>query len=124
MTKSKRKRRIMKEFRIDEISGVDRPAQTTATVAIMKRRTDDNDDGIEKRALLTTATDGHTHLIIDEVGPAARAMGGRTDYVDSSDGGRGHSHPWILDPDSGAITIGMAAGHVHTAMASWIYPEG
>lgn len=31
------KRRIMEEFTIDEISGVDKPAQTPATVAIIKR---------------------------------------------------------------------------------------
>ena len=56
-----------------------------------------------KRAFLTTPTDGHTHLLSDEVGPDMRGASGQTSFED------GHSHPWIMNTDTGAITIGMVA---------------
>ena len=52
------RKRIMREFRIDEISGVDNPAQEGARVAVMKR--DDGEAqspcGRLKRALATWPT--------------------------------------------------------------------
>lgn len=61
----------------------------------------------KKRAFLTTPTDGHTHLLSDEVGPDMRGAAGSTSWED------GHSHPWIMNTDTGAITIGMVNGHTH-----------
>jgi len=130
---------VFKDFTIDEISAVDRPAQPNAKVSIMKRATvlkqeDEEEDALEaedegvdkgktkkggkkpkkgepgyvgKRAFLTTATDGHQHLLTDEVGPEERGAAGQTSFED------GHSHPWIMNIDTGAITIGMANGHTH-----------
>lgn len=115
---------VFKEFSIDEISAVDRPAQPSATVSIMKRAKkeddipDPEDEGADekkkaptatsKRAFLTTPTDGHTHILSDEVGPDQRGAAGETSWS------HGHSHPWIMNTDTGAITIGMAEGHIHT----------
>jgi hypothetical protein len=61
---------------------------------------------LTKRQALTTATEGHTHLVYlgDSETPA---QAGETSYVD------GHFHPWILSKD-GTITIGEASGHTHS----------
>ncbi len=45
MTTQSRKRRVMREFRIDELSAVDKPAQAHARMTIMKRADpEENDD--------------------------------------------------------------------------------
>lgn len=101
---------IMRRFRLDEISAVDSPAQKKALAAIMKRDdTPPADSEVRKRMRLTTATDGHSHLIDD-----AAESGGYTQYgnVGGPDGYAYHSHPWVKD-DKGNIVIGMAAGHTH-----------
>ena len=87
----------MLAFRIEEISGVDRPAQVGARVAIMKRE----DPAIGKRAVLTTATEGHTHLV-----QTYESLSGDTSWVDE------HTHPWILN-ENGTIKVGEARGHSH-----------
>lgn len=101
---------IMRRFRLDEISAVDSPAQKKALAVLMKR---DDDPAapteLRKRMRLTTATDGHSHLIDDSA-----ESGGYTQYgnVGGPDGYAYHSHPWVKD-DKGNIVIGMAAGHTH-----------
>lgn len=92
-------KQIMKEFEIDEISAVDRPAQGGAKATIMKRHSREHDT--TKRAVLTTATDGHTHLV-----QTYESMSGDTSWVND------HSHPWILS-ENGIITLGEAVGHTH-----------
>ncbi len=95
-------RTIMRSFKMDEISGVDRPAQVEAKAAIMKR------DSVEKvmaSMALTTMTGGHAHLITMGGGDYLRRAG-QTDYVD------GHSHPWLMD-EAGNLTVGHAQGHNH-----------
>lgn len=126
---------VFKDMTLDEISFVDRPAQPGATMSILKMDrdkrldtkvddeevSDDSLQGIDtdakpekerekqysKRAFLTTATDGHTHTLTNESGPDQRAAAGVTSMAD------GHTHPWILNLDTGAITIGEAMGHTH-----------
>lgn len=112
-SQSGRRRRIMRALKIEEISAVDRPAQEGATALIMKR--DDGEDGsqkktvgpeaVEKRAMLTTSTDGHVHLILIDHGHGEMTSG-ETSYVD------GHSHPWVRT-EGGTIVIGEARGHTH-----------
>jgi hypothetical protein len=87
-------RKIMKEFRLDEISIVDRPAQEHAKITIAKR-------ALTKAIAITSPSDGHAHLITtrDE-------RSGITSYV------AGHSHDWLLD-DSGNIVLAEAEGHTH-----------
>lgn len=106
------KKNIMRKFRMFEISGVDKPAQAGATVSLMKRAEPTVEDAkdLQKRAGITTATRGHTHLVIinyeDRYEDSGDRTHGTTSYAD------GHSHPWIMN-DKGEIVIGEAAGHTH-----------
>lgn len=101
------KKRIMRALKINEISGVDRPAQQGALAMIMKRNDSEpqNQETVEKRAMLTASMDGHTHLVFVENG-WGELNAGSTDYTN------GHTHPWIRT-ESGQIVIGEAMGHTH-----------
>lgn len=104
---------VFQSFTLDEISAVDRPAQPTALASIMKRAPEPT----EKRALLTTPTNGHQHLLSDEVGPEMRAMSGQTEGEQDGDG-RFHQHPWMIDPSTGSVVIGEVNGHTHQVLLS------
>lgn len=107
-----KRRRIMRAFKIDELSAVDRPAQEGARVAIMKR--DGGDDRRSEvaellkrgRAVLTTAVDGHTHLVPLENHDGSEVASGTTSWQDE------HHHPWVMLED-GTIVIGEVDGHTH-----------
>ena len=99
-------RRIMRHFKIDEISAVDRPAQEGAKAVIMKRDDSPQTD-FEKGSALTTAVDGHTHLLA-LLGPPD---GVELNSGDTSYGEEGHSHPWVRTEMG--IVIGEANGHRH-----------
>jgi len=104
------KRRIMRVLKINEISGVDVPAQQGATAPIMKRHgAQDNSNHeqnlLAKKACLTTAVDGHSHILYMDHGNG-ELNAGETSWVN------GHSHPWVRLPD-GSIQIGEASGHSH-----------
>jgi len=110
------KKNIMRKFRMVEISGVDKPAQAGALVNLMKRAepTEQDATDLQKRAGITTATRGHTHLVVinyeDSYESSQDRTHGTTSYAD------GHSHPWIMN-DQGQIVIGEAAGHTHELVA-------
>jgi len=122
---------VFESMTLDEISAVDRPAQPDCVMSIMKRadgkkgEEEEEEDGKKgkgksknpfgKRAILTTATNGHTHTLVDESGPGARTMVGETSFIMDSDGMH-HSHPWVRDPDTGNFTIGEANGHTHNTL--------
>lgn len=96
----------MRAFKIDEISGVDKPAQKGAKSVIMKRA----EEPVRKGAVLTSNDDGHSHLIycLDE-------SGGTTSYSQMVNEESGHSHPYVITPE-GKIVIGEAEGHSHEAL--------
>ena len=100
------KRNIMAEFTLDEISGVDNPAQQGARVAIMKRA---DAALIGKKLRLLSDEDGHTHMIDDA------EDGGLTSYSYTEGEDSGHSHPWVRN-DDGTVTVGMADGHSHSVI--------
>lgn len=114
------KKKIMREFALDEISAVTKPAQKGARMVIMKR---DGGEGGGNRftkeqiaemiakgsAVLTGETDGHTHLVAIDDYTLVRG-GGTTSYDDS-----GHTHPFTVDSKTGAVALGAARGHTHTA---------
>lgn len=110
------KKRIMRRFRIDEISGVDRPAQKGARAVIMKRDSAESAEELVKRgaAALTTAVDDHTHLISLEDWEGFQVSSGTTSHHSESakPNTYGHSHPWIMEED-GSIKIGEVEGHTH-----------
>ena len=107
-----RKRNIMRAFKIHEISGVDRPAQSGATVAIMKRDTSSNKRG-DLVTTLTSVVDGHQHGI---TGEPAREIGSEpwihVGYATSTGEDYGHDHQITMD-DEGNFVVGMANGHYH-----------
>lgn len=103
-------RRIMREFSIDEISAVDRPAQAGAKMTIMKRESAPDGELVAKRAMLTTNISGHSHLVVTNWGDS-NMISGDTSYTDR------HDHPWVQNED-GSITIGAASGHTHTVIES------
>ena len=117
------KRRIMRAFKINEISGVDRPAQEGARAVIMKR-----DDGkpapeqlpVQKElaAILTSETDGHQH------GVTVNHYDGKLSvYITHANGVDDEvSHNHALALQDGGYALATVAGHTHTidqtAMAS------
>lgn len=104
----------LRNLRIIELSGVDRPCHAPATVALMKRAVDKEPTMIAKQSAMTSAVEGHQHLIymVDE------SQSGTTSYESSYVEGQprneytGHCHPWIRNAD-GSITIGESLGHSH-----------
>ena len=113
------RKRIMREFRIDEISGVDNPAQEGARVAVMKR--DDGEaqsplrpaqKGIGDLAdLLTGEEAGHQHGIA--VSRYDNQVAFSVSYGFGPDEERGHDHP-IARAADGQYVLGVVAGHPHT----------
>lgn len=96
----RRKKTIMRKFRMSEISLVDTPAQAPARITIMKRAVEKN------RRALTTMDAGHAHSVILIGHAGDKLMSGSTSYVDD------HSHDWIED-DAGNIILADARGHNH-----------
>lgn len=106
------KKRILDIIKIDEISAVDKPAQPGALNAIMKRHDPKKPGVIGKNVKMTTAHDGHQH-IIDLVGwEGEHLYGGMTSWVQAEGDEEGHSHPWSYD-SKGGVVIGEALGHKH-----------
>jgi hypothetical protein len=68
---------------------------------------------IAKRSVLTTAVDGHTHLIagVDDMQAGCTS----SETMPGSEYGW-HSHPWVRE--GGVITVGEAMGHTHTIASS------
>ena len=110
------RKRIMQEFRINEISSVDSPAQEGARVAILKRdEPSAKKHGVEKGMgdladLLTSEEEGHQH------GISIRAYEGsveiRVMYSQGPEAEASHDHPVVRSPE-GQYTLGMVAGHTH-----------
>lgn len=105
------KRNIMRQFRIDEISGVDTPAQEPATVSIMKRA---EPESLKKYGVvaLTSEADGHQHGVqIRKDNCWCGCDGQATLWVDySSDtDGDSHTHPVATN----TMDIGTSIGHTH-----------
>lgn len=105
-------KRILDIIKIDEISAVDRPAQPGALNAIMKRAPSKSTGIIGKNVKMTTAHDGHQH-VVDLVGYEGEHLyGGQTSWVTAEGDEEGHSHPWVYD-SKGGLVIGEAMGHKH-----------
>jgi hypothetical protein len=109
--KNKLPKARLTKLTIGELSLVDRPCQEPATVALMKRAPEAAP--VAKRGLLTSAEQGHSHLLDDQDG----AGSGYTSCECMGEGNEAtyHSHPWSRD-DAGNIVIGMSAGHTHVPL--------
>ncbi len=127
---SKKQKRIMRSFKMLEISAVDRPAQPEAKAVIMKRQ-DDTSVEIKNPELnnkilkflgdmiLTTAEDGHQHSIYTKEFDYCNnvvsgfSSGGSTSYNGATSEDN-HTHPWIMTP-AGDVIIGEANSHDHSS---------
>ena len=119
MAKATRRNR-MNKFRINEISGVDVPAQEGAEVLIMKRAIPPADSGtgddIAKHGLvqvLTGETSGHQHGIEVRVYDGKLSLW--VDYAVAADGSEnqhGHGHAIVFQ--DGEYKVSTNAGHTHT----------
>ena len=116
------KRRIMRAFKINEISGVDDPAQEGARVAIMKRAEPqqaslfrDSDDTRKAASdladLLTSEENGHQHGIRVRVYDGELMI--TVMYAMGTDNEHSHDHPIVRMP-GGEYVLGTIAGHTHT----------
>ena len=103
--KKKKKVRLIKQFRLDEISLVDEPAHAPARIAIMKRKKDSPEEIQKNRLAVTDTVDGHAHTLVLTEGAADLRLGSTT-WSD------GHTHDWVRD-ENGNITILDAEGHSH-----------
>ena len=113
-----RKRRIMRSFVVNEIAGVDVPAQKGARALLMKRDSGDvKKYGDYLRPKLLSEVKGHSHLIDLADGP-----GGTTSWSTALDEDSSHGHPWVLGLN-GNVVIGAADGHVHDVLEKKWEPE-
>lgn len=104
------RKRILKEIRIKEVASVDAPAHGAGARAVLMKRTAVDDDELAKQAMLTAATDGHTHLVQCASYDGERYSGDTSGANTSS--GQYHTHPWVMDED-GNVSIGENLAHAH-----------
>jgi hypothetical protein len=107
-------RRIFVDFDIDFISTVDWPAQEGALISVVKSA-----KGavlyIAKNSYLTSEEDGHQHVVtLGDYHVSEDGSRGWTSYSTSEGEDNGHSHDFVIDLESGAITIASTNGHGHT----------
>jgi hypothetical protein len=98
---------VLAKFKSGEYTGV-----SIAGMGI-REPMDKSAKGIAKRSVLTTAVDGHTHLIygVDDMQAGCTS----SEPMPGSEIGW-HSHPWVRDGDT--ITIGESMGHTHAVASS------
>lgn len=113
----KGKKRRLDVIKISEISACPKPAQPGATATITKaviaKRNGEKRTGvIGKNVRMTTAHDGHQHIVDLTDWDGNFINGGTTSWAKSDGDDEGHSHPWIFD-ENGALAIGEALGHRH-----------
>lgn len=116
-------KRIMRTFKLKEISMVDKPAQEGAVAVMIKRDPSTPHehpnavakDGYVFTPMMTTAEEGHQHIVCV---PDDQSSGYTDSACKSEDNPNGyyHSHPWIKA--DGVIAIGEADGHTHQMMAA------
>lgn len=106
----RRRRRRMEKFRIDEISSVDRPAQSPALSVIMKRDDQDIDKAGDAVDMLTSSEEGHQHGI--SVGAVEGGEIYLTIWYGGEDGESRHDHQAVINSD-GSINVQENLGHTH-----------
>lgn len=91
---------------------------TGVSIAGMGERTPLAKRGVAKMSVLTDAVDGHQHAL-DCCDPADEWCGDRlsTTFQLSEGATEPHSHAWIFDETTGAITIALDSGHTHAVSA-------
>jgi hypothetical protein len=122
---------------INELAAVDKGAQGKQPTVVLKRAPEAVEklvgvslekpvdpipvikaqfERIVKQAVLTDEVDGHQHTIdLDDVTGWYSSL--TTSYQTSDGAECGHSHAWVFDKATGAITIASDSGHTHTVEA-------
>lgn len=107
----KKKGKIYRRFKIDEISLVTKPAMEGATVGFVKSATIAKSDADR---VFTSSEDGHQHVVyVDDVMSDYASTGCAITSGTSGRLGEWHSHQIIVEKD-GSITLADNAGHGHT----------
>ena len=123
MKKRERTYKVLDEIQIDFLAGCPVPAQAGAVALLMKRH-DPTGEKIEKDSdgrlwkgdtpgILTSAENGHTHIVWLHGAAGETTMQRDNDPDDSSH----HDHPWVLSAN-GSIEIGANLDHTHTVDAA------
>ena len=106
MTKPAGKRRIMRTFKLDEISLVGRGAQPHASVVLMKST--GANAGVSKQAPQSGEAQGHAHaILVSGSGTGLRLALG---FYEDAEGG--HSHQVVRTADG--FVVELVNGHAHT----------
>ncbi len=116
-------RKVLDVLQIDFLSGCPRPMQEGATALLMKRY-DPDPEKVEKDSegrlwkgdtpgILTSAENGHTHIVWLYGSAGETTMQRDNDPDDSSH----HDHPWVLSAN-GSVEIGANLDHTHTVEAA------
>lgn len=123
MKKGERTYKVLDEIQIDFLAGCPVPAQAGAVALLMKRHdpdaeriTKDSEGRLwkdETPGILTSSTNGHTHIVWLYGAAGETTMQRDEDHDDPSH----HDHPWVLSAD-GSIEIGENLGHTHTVDAA------
>jgi len=113
-TDGKKRKMIMKTLSAVALTG--RGANPEANVTFYKSFNKptgeqvNKDESVEKRLILSEASEGHSHLInINDY--VNMQMGGDTGWT------MGHDHPFVID-DLGNVTIGESHGHSHAYLTN------
>lgn len=111
MSYDRKKRRKMKKFEINEISAVDRPAQSSALAVIMKRDNGEVEKAGDLVDALTSTNEDHQHGIsVEESDGDLWIM---VHYATGdSDGMGGHDHKVVVNA-SGEMVVSENMGHSH-----------
>ncbi len=121
----RRRRRKMLALKINEISGVDVPAQEGAVAVILKRVDPSKQGGApdpqkdvskSEVVLLTSEEQGHSHEIRIFRGDGGGSTGFSLTPKPDGEESTNHDHPWVMTPD-GQIIVGLNDGHTHSVEA-------
>ena len=116
------RKNVIRSLKINEISGVDNPAQEGARVSIMKRNEPRQKllfgpaDDVQKyygdlADVLTSETDGHQHGINIERRDNGTSF--HISYTKGLEDESAHDHP-LARNDQGQYVLGKVSGHTHT----------
>lgn len=110
---------VQRHIRVNHLAIVDR-ARGGSTVRLRM-------DALEQRAdeagKLTTAINGHQHLVERCGYDGMPRMSGSTTWAVSEGAEGGHSHDWVCQP-GGKITIALSEGHTHELLDDAARPVG
>jgi hypothetical protein len=98
---------IQRKIRVNHLAIVERARGGSAC-----RLRLDEAERVDSAGRMTTAVDGHQHLLDCHDWQGQPVSSGTTSWAVSAGADGGHDHPWVKDA-TGKITIGESSGHTH-----------